>query len=347
MNPDEASSRQKCNQQQSRRGRNREGHNRNWSGSNNYGPAPQQQQQGHFHHGVKQSHVQDNSTVPVNFHPPPYHQEDAPRGRGRGGGRGASGGGRGSRGQPPRWNRPGVDTGPPGLPRGHHGLGGGGGYRPGTPPIDGPSWRRDPGGRGGEVGPAHEDHQDTRPKKPRRFSQEPRRGERSYKGPPHSLDKQENQENHATGGGGGGWDPVEPREETRLLEMGTRNRKGGRTKDRNPRVDPQNKFQEPKRRQGPIKEYPQERKESERGASGRDILPAHHDKLGPSTKEEPNWRGQGKCTPLQDKGQRRTPNYDYRPGQKRRDNMPNKSKETQTGERAVSQKKNYQMKTLS
>uniref|UniRef100_A0A673YLV0 Nuclear transcription factor, X-box binding 1 n=1 Tax=Salmo trutta TaxID=8032 RepID=A0A673YLV0_SALTR len=102
------------------------------------------------------------------------------------------------------------------------------------PPIDGPSWRRDPGGRGGEVGPAHEDHQDTRPKKPRRFSQEPRRGERSYKGPPHSLDKQENQENHTTGGGGGGWDPVEPREETRSLEMGTRNRKGGRTKDRNP-----------------------------------------------------------------------------------------------------------------
>uniref|UniRef100_A0A8C7WED3 Nuclear transcription factor, X-box binding 1 n=1 Tax=Oncorhynchus mykiss TaxID=8022 RepID=A0A8C7WED3_ONCMY len=198
------------------------------------------------------------------------------------------------------------------------------------PPIDGPSWRRDPGGRGGEVGPAHEDHQDTRPKKPRRFSQEPRRGERSSKGPPHSLDKQENQENHATGGGGGGWDLVEPREETRSLEIGTRNRKGGRTEDRNPHVDPRKKFQEPKRSQGPIKEYPQERKEPERGASGRDILPAHHDKLGPST-EEPNWSGQGKCTPLQDRGQRRTPKYDYRPGQKRGDNnMPNKSKETQT-----------------
>uniref|UniRef100_A0A8C7TYE4 Nuclear transcription factor, X-box binding 1 n=1 Tax=Oncorhynchus mykiss TaxID=8022 RepID=A0A8C7TYE4_ONCMY len=174
------------------------------------------------------------------------------------------------------------------------------------PPIDGPSWRRDPGGRGGEVGP------------------EPRRGERSSKGPPHSLDKQENQENHATGGGGGGWDLVEPREETRSLEIGTRNRKGGRTEDRNPHVDPRKKFQEPKRSQGPIKEYPQERKEPERGASGRDILPAHHDKLGPST-EEPNWSGQGKCTPLQDRGQRRTPKYDYRPGQKRGDNnMPNK-----------------------
>uniref|UniRef100_A0AAZ3RI10 R3H domain-containing protein n=1 Tax=Oncorhynchus tshawytscha TaxID=74940 RepID=A0AAZ3RI10_ONCTS len=174
------------------------------------------------------------------------------------------------------------------------------------PPIDGPSWRRDPGGRGGEVGP------------------EPRRGERRSKGPPHSLDKQENQENHATGGGGGGWDPVEPREETRSLEIGTRNRKGGRIEDRNPHVDPRKKFQEPKRSQGPIKEYPQERKEPERGASGRDILPAHHDKLGPSTEEEPNWRGQGKCTPLQDRGQRRTPKYDYRPGQKRGNNMPNK-----------------------
>uniref|UniRef100_A0A8C7KBA0 Nuclear transcription factor, X-box binding 1 n=1 Tax=Oncorhynchus kisutch TaxID=8019 RepID=A0A8C7KBA0_ONCKI len=176
------------------------------------------------------------------------------------------------------------------------------------PPIDGPSWRRDPGGRGGEVGP------------------EPRRGERRSKGPPHSLDKQENQENHATGGGGGGWDPVEPREETRSLEIGTRNRKGSRTEDRNPHVDPRKKFQEPKRSQGPIKEYPQERKEPERGASGRDILPAHHDKLGPSTEEEPNWRGQGKCTPLQDRGQRRTPKYDYRPGQKRGDNMPNNTK---------------------
>uniref|UniRef100_A0A8C7LAA9 Transcriptional repressor NF-X1 n=1 Tax=Oncorhynchus kisutch TaxID=8019 RepID=A0A8C7LAA9_ONCKI len=230
------SARQKCNQQQSRRGRNREGHNRNWSGSNNYGPAPQQQQQGHFHHGVKQSHVHDNSTVPVNFHPPPYHQEDVSRGRGRGGGRGAigggGGGGRGSRGQPPRWNRPGVDTGPPGLPRGHHGLGGGGGYRPGTPPIDGPSWRRvDPGGRSVEVGPAHEDHQDTRPVKPRRFSQEPRReerGARSAKGPPHSLEKQENHDSHARGGGGGGWDPAEPREETPPSEMVSRSRKGGR-----------------------------------------------------------------------------------------------------------------------
>ncbi|XP_038829249.1 transcriptional repressor NF-X1-like isoform X2 [Salvelinus namaycush] len=337
LNPDGPSSRQKHNQHQSRRGRARVDHNRTWSSPNDYVPLPQQQQD-HFHHGVKSSHVHDN--VLVNFHPPPHHREDVQRGRGRGGNGSCGSGGRGSRGRNPRWNRPGVEigTGPLGIPGGHHGLvGGGGGYMPGPrhmergPPIDGPSWRRDPGGRGGEVGPAHEDHQDTRPKKPRRFSQEPRRGERSSKGPPHSLDKQENQENHATGGGGGRWDPVEPREETRSLEMGTRNRKGGRTEDRKPHVDPRKKFQEPKRSQGPIKEYPQERKEPERGASGRDVLPAHHDKLGPSTEEKPNWRGQGKCTPLQDRGQRRTPNYDYRPGQKRGDNMPNKSKETQTG----------------
>uniref|UniRef100_A0A8C7L7B0 Nuclear transcription factor, X-box binding 1 n=1 Tax=Oncorhynchus kisutch TaxID=8019 RepID=A0A8C7L7B0_ONCKI len=343
LNPDETSARQKCNQQQSRRGRNREGHNRNWSGSNNYGPAPQQQQQGHFHHGVKQSHVHDNSTVPVNFHPPPYHQEDVSRGRGRGGGRGAigggGGGGRGSRGQPPRWNRPGVDTGPPGLPRGHHGLGGGGGYRPGTPPIDGPSWRRvDPGGRSVEVGPAHEDHQDTRPVKPRRFSQEPRReerGARSAKGPPHSLEKQENHDSHARGGGGGGWDPAEPREETPPSEMVSRSRKGGRAEEGNPHVYAQQKFPEPKRRQGPIKEYPQE-KDHERGA--RDIPSGHRDKLGSGTEEEPSWRSQGRGqvrrTPLQDRGQRRTLNSDHRPGQKRWDNVPNKSKETQTGERA-------------
>uniref|UniRef100_A0A4W5NHI3 Transcriptional repressor NF-X1 n=1 Tax=Hucho hucho TaxID=62062 RepID=A0A4W5NHI3_9TELE len=335
LNPDETSSRQKCNQQQSRRGRNREGNNRNWSGSNNYGPAPQQQQQGHFHHGVKQSHVHDNSTVPVNFHPPPYHQEDVSRGRGRGGGRGGNGGGggRGSRGQPPRWNRPGVDTGPPGFPRGHHGLVGGGGYRPGTPPIDGPSWRRgDPGGRGVEVGPAHEDRQDTRPEKPRRFSQELRReerGARSAKGPPHSLEKQENQDSHATGKG---WDPAEPREETPPSEMGVRSWKGGRAEEKNPHVDAQQKLPEPKRRQGPIKEYPQE-KDHERGA--RDTPSGHRDKPGSGTEEEPSWRGQGRGqgrrTPLHDRGQRRTPNSDHRPGQKRWDNVPNKSKETQTG----------------
>ncbi|CAB1349549.1 unnamed protein product, partial [Coregonus sp. 'balchen'] len=340
LNPDGTSSRQKRNQQQSRRGWNRENHNRNWSGSNNYGPAPQQQQ-GHFHHGVKQSHVHDNLTLPVNFHPPPYHQEDVPRGRRRGGGNGGGGGGgRGSMGQPPRWNRPGVDTGtgPPALPGGHHGLlGGGGGNRPGTPPIDGPSWRRrDPGGLGEEVGPAHEDHQDTSPEKPRWFSQEPRReerGERSAKGPPHSLEKQENQENHSTGGGG--WEPAEPREETRPSEMGARNRKGGRAEERNRHVDAQKKFPEPKRRQGPIKVYPQERKDPERGA--RDTPSGHRDKPGSSTEEEPSWRGQGRGqgrrTPLQDRGQRRTPNSDHRPGQKRWDNVPIKSKETQTGER--------------
>uniref|UniRef100_A0A674C357 Nuclear transcription factor, X-box binding 1 n=1 Tax=Salmo trutta TaxID=8032 RepID=A0A674C357_SALTR len=175
-----------------------------------------------------------------------------------------------------------------------------------------------------------------RPEKPRRFSQEPRRedrGARSAKGPPHSLEKQENQDSHATGGGG--WDLAEPREETPPSEMGARSRKGGRAEERNPHVDAQQKFPEPKRRQGPIKEYPQE-KDHERGA--RDTPSGHRDKLGSGTEEEPSWRsqgrGQGRRTPLQDRGQRRTLNSDHRPGQKRWDNVPNKSKETQTGERA-------------
>uniref|UniRef100_A0A3P8XS24 Transcriptional repressor NF-X1 n=1 Tax=Esox lucius TaxID=8010 RepID=A0A3P8XS24_ESOLU len=343
LKSDGTSARQNRNQQQSRRARNRADHNRNWGGSNNYGP-PHQMQQGNFPHGVAPSHV--NSTEHVNFHPPTYYRDDIQRGRGRGGGRGGRGGnggygvgsGRGSAGQKQRWNRPGDDT---GLPGGHHGLFSGAvGYRPGTPPverpppIDGPNWRR--GDTGGQMGRAHEDHLDTRPKKPRKFSQELRRGEtgeRNARGSPHSVDKQENQENHTSRAGG--WDPTEPREETRPSETGSRNWKGGRTEERKPNVGTQKKFPEPKRRQGPIKGYPQERKDPESGASANP--PAHHDKLAQGTEEEPSWRGQGRGqgqgrrTPLQDRGQWKTSRSDYRSGQKKWDNVPNKSKETQTG----------------
>ncbi|KAL1006888.1 hypothetical protein UPYG_G00078520 [Umbra pygmaea] len=326
LNPGGTSSQRTRNQQPSRRAGIRLDHNRNWSASNNCSPVHQQPD--HFPCGVTPSHV--SSTDHIHF-----YREDVLRGRGRGGGRRGRGGnggyggsvGRGWTGQNPRWSKPRDDADVPGA---HHGqFGGNAGYGAGTPPMgrphptDRPNWRH--GDTGGQMKPAPEDHQDTRSKKPRRYSQEP---QRSTRGPPPYVD---NQENRATGG----WEPAEFREQTQPTETGSRNWKGGRTEEREPNFDPQNKFPEPKRRQGPIKGYPQRRNESR--SSTRDQLPANHDTLGPRAEEVSSWRGQGRGQgqgrhpPLQDRGQRRTANSDRRPGQKKQDNLPNKSKETQTG----------------
>ncbi|KAJ8010156.1 hypothetical protein DPEC_G00072050, partial [Dallia pectoralis] len=253
-------------------------------------------------------------------------------GGGGGGGSGYRGGfGLGSTGQKQQWIRPGGGTGSPG---GHHAMFGGVvGYRLGTPPMDGPNWRL--GDTAGQIVRVHEDQLDTRPKKPSKFSQEPRMGdigERNVKGSPHLLDKQETQGNHTSRVGG--WDPAEAKEEAQLSETGSRSWKGGRTEGRKPNVGPANKFQEPKRRQGPIKECPQERKDPESRASANPFV--HYDELshGP---EEPRWRGQGRGqsqgrrTPLQDRVQWKMARSDNRPGQKTWDNVPNKSKETHTG----------------
>ncbi|XP_046880248.1 transcriptional repressor NF-X1 [Hypomesus transpacificus] len=333
LNPDGAS-RQKHNQHRSRRGRTKPDHNRNLSGHNNYGPAPQHSQ---FQEDSSPQYVHYSSTFPGNAYPPFQREDrDAPRGRGRGRGRGGYGGGGGGLGsgpgrQAPRWQRPGGDVGLSG------GYRGGGGQRPATPPaerpnIDGSSWRRDPGLS--DMRAPCEDNQDTRPKKPRRFSQEPHQGDVGHRNQraAHPFSKKENQENRAAGGGGrGGW---ESREEDRPSDTGNRHPQGRRAEGGgNTSADFHKKFPEPKRRQGPIKEPNQAEREPEKGASARDS--SAHDGGGNGVDEEQSWkkgRGQGRRTPLQDRGQRRPPHPDHRfgSGQIKRDPLP-KNKETQTG----------------
>ena len=215
---------------------------------------------------------------------------------------------------------------------------GGGGQRPATPPaerpnIDGSSWRRDPGLS--DMRAPCEDNQDTRPKKPRRFSQEPHQGDVGHRNQraAHPFSKKENQENRAAGGGGrGGW---ESREEDRPSDTGNRHPQGRRAEGGgNTSADFHKKFPEPKRRQGPIKEPNQAEREPGKGASARDS--SAHDGGGNGVDEEQSWkkgRGQGRRTPLQDRGQRRPPHPDHRfgSGQIKRDPLP-KNKETQTGE---------------
>ncbi|KAM3860345.1 transcriptional repressor NF-X1 [Diretmus argenteus] len=196
--------------------------------------------------------------------------------------------------------------------------------------MDGPSWRREVVSR--DLGHANED-QDTRPKKPRKFCQEPRKfcqeprrgeqDEKDLKGT-HFRNKQENQAEHRRS--------PDTKGENSPSEFRERNHKGGRGADSNFHHDnPQKKYAEAKQRRGPIKPPKppsQDDTSSERGARGQDGRSFQN-----PAKEEATWkggRGQGRRTPLEDRGQRRAHHQDPRPGQRNWDNVP-KSKETQTG----------------
>ncbi|KAM7369762.1 hypothetical protein PAMP_011056 [Pampus punctatissimus] len=299
LNPD-VTSHQKPNQHKSRRVRAKHNNDRNLS-SNSYDPS---QQYGYFHQSFKPPFSHNNSHNAV-FQHHPYEGEGGTRGRGRGRGRregnrsvNSNSGGSGS-----RWQRPGGDSGP------HSGhsreLGG---FHSSAHPIEGPdvpNWRREDVGR-------HFEHtnesQDVRAKKPRKFSQEQRR-ERNEKG----THLKEN-----TTDSKGEKHPSETRERTQRSKTGL-------DLD-SQRDDYQRKHTEPKRRQGPIKPPKppaQEEMCPEKGASGQD-------NRGYGRSQNPAWRGSGRHTPLQNRGQRRPHHQNHRPGQRNWDKIP-ESKETQTG----------------
>ncbi|XP_036378386.1 transcriptional repressor NF-X1 isoform X2 [Megalops cyprinoides] len=314
--------RERNNQKHTRRGQPRSDHSRIWS---NHRAPPQQQQQPFY--GEELPQHQENQTGPKKHRSFPNQEDGRRRGKGRVRERGGAGSRPpGSHGlQNPRWQRPSHDrafpvenSGPPGAS-----------YREEASPAERPdigglSWRRG-NGRESEALLAQEDRREEYHRKPRKFSQEPRRGdmERNAREPAH----RENQDSHTTAADRDSPKPTEA--DSRL-----RNRRGGKTGDRNPRFDSRKNAPPFRDGQGSRGDPPWEGAKAVREVDNHSSsLPT--DGTGLIGGQELSWRGgrgQGRQTPTHNRKPRRPLNWEQRwgQGQRKQVEVP-KSKETQTG----------------
>lgn len=267
------------------------------------------------------------------------------RGRGRGNGNGNGNGNVGeneadhslqgrARGQNPRWHKPGDGRGhfsrgqgdtPASLPEAGPNV---------QPGIEEPRWQK-PSIVPKNPDMAGEELRDTRPKKPRKFNQESRRGrvDRGARGPL-PRDRNENQENCDSGRS---WTPAEPPKPRPNSEEDSesRNHMSWRAPNRNPQGESRRKpadhrhLRDNWRERHPADKGPWREEKSQRGASPPKSPLPNPEEL---SQRPGGGRGQGRRTPLQDRGQRHTGGPDPRTAHRRRmDHVP-KSKETQTGE---------------
>ncbi|XP_012670536.1 transcriptional repressor NF-X1 isoform X1 [Clupea harengus] len=355
LNPDtpEFVPRAKQNQHRSKRGRPRSDAERNRS-DHHTAPPPQQAFSFNTNHEGGKPHGHENWTRPPDRHYSPQ-RDDGRRGRGRpgrgGGGGGSRGNGNGngngnvfendgdrtgqgrSRGQNPRWHKPGNGRGHLSRNQGDVPV-----SMPEMPPIsqtgiEEPRWQK-PSVVPNNTVMGNLELRDTRPKKTRKFNQEPRRGrgEKSPRGP-QTTDRNENQENCDSGRNWASAEPPEPRPNSDE-DSGPRNHKGWRAPIRNPPGETRKKPPDHRYSKDNWREHHTADKGTRRGDRGQRVASPPRSPL--PNPEEPNWRGgagrgQGRRTPLQDRGQRHTGGPDPRPGHRRRvDHVP-KSKETQTG----------------
>lgn len=296
-----------AHQHESRRGGPRHNNDRNLN-SNSYDPS---QQHGNLHQGFKHPFGHSNLNNP-DYNPPSHQGEDEFRRRGRGRGRregnrnlNGNFGGSGSWRHKPGGEFRQYDA----SNRYRHGFQ--------TYPMDGPdgpSWRREGIDRDLEQTNLE---QDAHIKKPRSAGREQKRGEQSEK-------NDQTKENHTTAPGRR---PHSVGEEKHPVSEKNEKIPQSKSSSKPQHHDHQNKHNDVKRRQGPIKPPKppaQDEVSSERGAADQD----ESDRIRLS-QDQPG-RGSGAHRPFQSKGGRRTNYMNNKQGLRSSEKIP-KSKETQTG----------------